>query len=259
MIDENITSALILEDDIDWDVGIHQQFENLSYAMHALTHPNPLGRHIDPTYPTPRSGDTSNPIEIKPDTPVTLSKQSPYGDEWGMLWVGHCAASLPDSSVQKFQRGRVVWEDETVPEHQYLSYNGGHHLVEQYPNHTRAVHHALGNVCTFGIAVTQKMAKQLLYHLGVQSLDLPIDLGYRAFCEGAHADKAPACYTVEPPLFTRYRRKGDMSGDSDISVSTEGQRGKDYSPNIRYSVMQNLDNLVHGRPVRDIAPDGGRP
>jgi hypothetical protein len=265
----DISSALILEDDIDWDIKIHDQIKSFGQAMHALTHPSQSGgHHFDPTYPFPHPGDVSSPIQIPVESKVTQSKTSIYGDAWDLLWIGHCAASIPPNGTlaaslnHQFHRGLVVYPDNTVPESQYLAYNGGHRLVNEHPPHSRAVHHSLDNVCTFGIAVTQRMARRLLFHFSIDGMDKPIDLEYKSFCEGVYTKgdgEVPACYTVQPPLFSKFRRRGHKSGDSDISTGEQGVRKEDYSPNVRYSVMRNLRNLVYGKQAEDVAPDGGQP
>jgi hypothetical protein len=133
-----------------------------------------------------------------------------------------------------------------------------HVLVNQYPNHTRAVHHSVGNVCTFGYAVTQKMARRLLWHLGVRTMNAPIDLEYAQICEGRWTPTSPRCYTVEPPYFTMHRPAGSMALLSDIQ-GWSGFQEVDFTPNLRYSVMANIDNWVEGMPLVDIAPDDKMP
>lgn len=50
-----------------------------------------------------------------------------------------------------------------------------------------------------------------------------------------------------------------MAGHSDINNELSGTQKSEWSPNVKYSVMQNIDNWVEGRPLVDIAPDDGRP
>jgi hypothetical protein len=90
-------------------------------------------------------------------------------------------------------------------------------------------------------------------------MNAPIDLEYAQFCEGRWTPDTPRCYTVEPPYFTVHRPAGNKAGHSDIQEDWEGDQEKDWSPNLRYSVMQNIDNWVEGRPPKDIAPDDKSP
>jgi hypothetical protein len=255
MVHENIATALILEDDINWDVNIRLLMPKLAQAVHALTHESPEGVHHDPSWLQPL--DRAEPVDIPLDAQIIESRFSPYGDVWEMLWLGHCAAGLTDNEPSKYPRGRVSWQDESVPSHQYINYNMGHLLLQQYPNHTRVIHHSRGNVCTFGYAVTQAMARRLLWHLSVRTMQAPIDLEYASMCEGRWTDAAPRCYTSEPPYFTMFRPKGDVSLHSDIDDSRAGVQAEDFEPNVRYGVMGNIDNWVEGRPLRDVAPDEG--
>lgn len=157
------------------------------------------------------------------------------------------------------QRGHVAWHDQSVPSHQWLSFNQTHLLTNTYPNHTRAVHHTNGNVCTFGYAVTQAAARRMLWHIGIRMMNAPIDLEYSGYCAGYWTNNAPKCLTVEPPYFSIYRAPGNMAGHSDINNELSGTQKSEWSPNVKYSVMQNIDNWVEGRPLVDIAPDDGRP
>lgn len=81
---EDITSALILEDDADWDVRIKTLLQDSAIATptltQQLTHPK-SGIYADPTYPVPENAS------VMPDSdflfhnlPVTVPSQlSPYG------------------------------------------------------------------------------------------------------------------------------------------------------------------------------------
>jgi hypothetical protein len=237
---------------------VRHQFSDLAKAIHVLTHPTPQGTYLDPTWPVPHAEDRSHPVDIPLDAVVNLSMDSPYGDEWDMLWLGHCGARLTDESPQPFPRSRVTWLDHSVPAHQWIRYPQEHVLINQYPNHTRAVHHSFGNVCTYGYAITQKMARRFLWHLGVRTMNAPIDLEYAQMCEGRWTPTSPRCYTVEPPYFAMHRHAGNRALLSDIQ-GWSGVQEVDFTPNLRYSVMANLDNWVEELPMVDIAPDDGMP
>jgi hypothetical protein len=84
MITQEDSTALFMEDDVDWDISLKQQLERVA----------PLIRQV--------SGSSS----------INRSQSSPYGDARDMLWLGHCYArilyiipasyiddTLPDSSV----------------------------------------------------------------------------------------------------------------------------------------------------------------
>lgn len=65
MVRENIATALILEDDADWDVSIKEQLAAFAEGV----------------------------LAIRNDT--ASRGGSPYGDDWDLLWVGACEVSEP--------------------------------------------------------------------------------------------------------------------------------------------------------------------
>ena len=150
---KNLSSALILEDDVDWDIRydilrlhlthsrvgknqltfstlsrLKRQLYDFALSSNALTQPllntNPT-KYADPTYPIPLHAETI-PSDISfdnlPSTAPPIS--SPYGDNWGLLWIGHCGMNIPirsSVSPEKIPRGRVVrTSDNTVPQTQHL-------------------------------------------------------------------------------------------------------------------------------------------
>jgi hypothetical protein len=62
------STTLILEDDVDWDIGLRAQMPLIAEAIRNLTTSKPA-----PTIPIP----------------------TPYGKDWDILWLGHCGDSIP--------------------------------------------------------------------------------------------------------------------------------------------------------------------
>jgi hypothetical protein len=203
-VDENIETALILEDDVDWDINIREMMGDVSNAVHSLSHPTRSGEYLDPTYPVPADDDDSRPVNLTLHEPVTRSKFSPYGDNWDLLWLGHCSSQLTHEKTRTFNKGRVVWNDPWVPEKKDILYQGDGRLKE-LPDHTRVIHRSSNNVCLFGYAVTQSMARRLLWHLGVKKITTALDFEFAQFCEGWWTKKMPRCYAAEPPYFSLFR------------------------------------------------------
>jgi hypothetical protein len=81
MIRENIATALIFEDDADWDVNIKAQLVEFARGT----------RYI---------------LEQETKSPV-----SPYGDGWDVLWLGNCGTK---NREDKDQRYWVVHNDPTA-------------------------------------------------------------------------------------------------------------------------------------------------
>lgn len=58
---------------------------------------------------------------------------------------------------------------------------GTDELIQQYPDHTRVIHHTAKNVCTLAYAVMQAAARRILYQTGLRSFDAPIDILLRKY------------------------------------------------------------------------------
>ena len=251
VVRRNLTTALILEDDADWDIRIRDQLRDFALSAQALTQPlaSDPASYADPTYPAPRDG---SPIAFQiPDNglPVTVAPAvSPYGDNWDLLWVGQCGMKFPFLENLNVPRGRVVWHDPTVPQQQYLkTFTKPDELKENYPNHTRVVHHVQDAVCSIGYAITQKAARQLLFEIGLKELSAAFDIQLRWFCEGGGPRKYHRCLTSQPSLFHHHRPLGPLSAESDISDHGEGWQEKAHTRVVRWSVRMNAEALMEGR------------
>lgn len=190
------------------------------------------------------------------DLPSTVPpKTSPYGDDWDVLWLGHCGVRRPESGLaqpweakgRKIPRGYVHHEkDDTVPAIRHLEHFGDidpkvGKLGHQFKNHTRIVHHALDGTCTFAYAVSQEGARKLLYELGVLRFDDYYDIMLRSFCDGqpGHPQRH-TCLTVQPTLFDHYE---PLDPELDVDTHTI-KRERGFSNYIRSSTRLNIPRLL---------------
>ncbi|KAM5443694.1 hypothetical protein MferCBS31731_001468 [Microsporum ferrugineum] len=254
IVENNISSALILEDDADWDIRIKSQLKDFALASRALTQPlsgKEQLAYADPSFHDPKKYiGMHKDVDMKelPDTVSPL--HSPYGDNWDILWLGHCGVEFPGVATGDIARslpqGRVVYRnDSTVPEHEYLvlaSKDG--ELRNSYPPHTRVVHHAKTPVCSLGYGVSQKSARRLLYEFGVKKFDRPYDLMLRDACEGINDRAGNTCLTVQPQLFNHHRPAGNGSFHSDITKHEGEIFEKAFTEMIRWSTRLNLPKLI---------------
>ncbi|KJZ76836.1 hypothetical protein HIM_03713 [Hirsutella minnesotensis 3608] len=251
---QNLSSALIFEDDIDWDIRLRQQLRDFALSAHALTQPlrTSADRFADPTYPGDPNGDAP-PVTVADFSfdklPQTFAPtKSPYGDDWDVLWIGHCGMHFPfqDNAIPK---GRVIHlNDNTVPEREHLwTLNVPFTLKEQYPEHTRAIHHVQEGVCSLGYAVSRSGARKLLRHLGLREPTDPFDILLRFFCEGVQGmPQQPRCLTIQPSLFHHHRPVGPNKEASDIGNHGDGFRTKAQTDMVRWSVRLNAEALLNG-------------
>lgn len=249
-MEQNLTSALILEDDVDWDVRIKSQMENFAKASRLLLQPlqGTSDRYLDPSYPHPTSNQKPKEFHIDWEH-TTEPSSSPYGDvdRWDLLWLGHCGAKFPNGPNEKVPLGRVVMSnDETVPEPQHIAYEAGSkELMDKYPAHTRIVSRAKKNVCTLAYAMTQKGARRMLYELGVHKMDAAADVMFHEVCDGSRNRTMGTCLSVQPQLFQHHRPVGVKSTFSEIQNHGNGYNEIPFSRNIRWSVHGNFEKLIN--------------
>lgn len=143
IVEQNLTSALILENDVDWDIRLKQQLRSFALGAHLLLQPltGTTSTFLDPTYPAPRSPDDKptnfDVADFTAARTVTPPTTSPYGDvhRWDVLWLGHCGTRFPKASDANAPLGRaVIADDASVPEQQHLDVeDGGVGLADQIP------------------------------------------------------------------------------------------------------------------------------
>lgn len=253
VVRRNLSSALILEDDVAWDIRIRQQLRDFARSTNTLTQPilAATNSYADPTYPKP-SDESPEAVPDIPfhDLPATVPpKFSAYGDGWDVLWIGHCGMHFPFPKQRLIPKGRVIHNDDvTVAEKRHLwTFNIPFTLKEQYPDHTRAVHHVQEGVCTLGYAVTQRAARQILHEIALGGVTDAFDIALRLFCEGAQGHRYHNCLTLQPALFHHHRPAGPNRALSDIGDHGDDFRETASTDMVRWSVRMNADALLEGR------------
>lgn len=141
----DLDTALIIEDDVDWDVTIREQTVRIAEAVRNLTH-------------------TYNDNET-----------APYGRAWDVLWIGHCGEYWEDRIET------IVYEDTGVcPHDKYVGW--AKNYVDRLPDHRRSVYWSLNPVCSFAYGVSGEGARKILTHLG-GAQDEAFDVSMMHFCQ----------------------------------------------------------------------------
>lgn len=251
VVQQNLSTALIMEDDVDWDIRIRPQLRDFALSSRALIQPlssNPSS-YVDPTFPTPSPGFDIKNIRFNqlPETVIPL--HSPYGDDWDVLWLGHCGMKFPEpDTTPNHPLGRVVHENDlTVPQKQFIHFQWGTStLTDQYPAHTRVVHHPSDAVCSLVYAISQRGARRILYEFGIHKFTSNFDIMLREFCDGTNDRMRGNCLTVQPQLFQHHRPQGARKGFSEIADHGDEYNEKAYTKNIRWSVRINFPTILLG-------------
>ncbi|KAL8858348.1 MAG: hypothetical protein Q9178_005029 [Gyalolechia marmorata] len=211
IVRERIQTALVLEDDSDWDVSFKDQLADFATGS----------RYISNSTTLPRS---------------------PYGDDWDLLWLGHCSAQQDPSDQRRF----VIENDNTVPPMAHrVNFNTVPALNELgYDNSTRIVFRANDGVCLYSYALSYRGAQKVLRWQNNVKKFHPIDIGIGHQCRD---DPNFKCIAVFPQLVDSHKSAGRASRDSDIGTFDPTQiREKGFTHNIVRSTRLNLDNLING-------------
>ena len=223
VVREGLSSALILEDDSDWDVNLKAQLAPVAVGTQKLLH-----------------------TAEKKGKP-----HSPYGDDWDILWLGHCGSQLRTDDERM-----LIHNDPTVPP-PTKRWNMGDPSFNRkgITNSTRVVSRANNAMCLYGYAVSLAGARKILYHASFQANPDAIDTRINHLCDSARKGEYSDldCLHVYPSIFNSYRKAGRADGDSDQpghETDEKGQvemREQGLSYNTVYSTMLNLGNLLIGK------------
>jgi hypothetical protein len=133
MVKEQIPSALIMENDADWDLLLKSQLVEFAHGTRYLQ-------------------DLNSKIT-----------NSPYGDDWDLLSLGYCGARNREKDDQRYY---VVQDDPTaVPQNLWGYPRRQPNLTPSTlsGNHTRVVYEPVRGLCTFGYALSLRGARRLQY------------------------------------------------------------------------------------------------
>ncbi|KAK9238801.1 hypothetical protein V1525DRAFT_80992 [Lipomyces kononenkoae] len=221
VIDNDIETALILEDDIDWDENIHQIFHDLSLQMQ------------------------DNKLRLVMPTDHER-KTAPYGLDWDILFMGQCL----DHPHPDYRDLVQVYDDPSVPsresiQQEFLHYMESLGVTGDDVGKKRLVSPAYGPACTMGYAITRQGAQRLLLNLSYLGLRGPVDNDIAWTLQ----DGKIRGYSLTPPVFAAWRVGGQKDSDIDGKydpnkpISENGNRGgesKNLKSSARVAMLQHL-------------------
>lgn len=212
IVEDGISSAMIFEDDTDWDVSIKTQLSQIAQGTRYL------------------SKDPSSPSKIP---------HSPYGD-WDLFWPGHCGTGFdPESS--RF----IIDNDPSVPAPKHRVNYGGKPNMTSYSDNARAVFEASEGCCTFAYALSYRGAQKLLHRQNTRTAWGAYDLDVSDMCRD---DPHFKCLSVFPQIINSHGAAGPINRDSDLSVVTDTNvRKKGFTHNVVTSARLNIANLLQGK------------
>ncbi|PIA90498.1 hypothetical protein CB0940_11394 [Cercospora beticola] len=210
IVKERIESALIMEDDVDWDVNIRKQL--LEFANGARFVQGPGGAR----------GDSN----------------SPYGNDWDVLCLGHCGTG----NFNDEKRWWVTPNDPTAVPPELYKWGNVPNLSPpalREGRFNRYIYSATGGRCLCAYAVSLRGAR-LFLNTETLALEqaLPADRGMARLC---HVRKFGAkCISPYPSIFGSHFAAGPMSKDSDRQTIAEIWRKVGLTPHVVFSTRLHL-------------------
>ncbi|KAJ5116431.1 CAZyme family GT25 [Penicillium angulare] len=214
IIEKRLGSAVIMEDDTDWDILIKTQLQNFAVAL----------------------GGLQGSLNAEP--------ASPYGDNWDILWLGHCGVQCKAQDPSY-----LTQNDPTVPaSRHFLPYLRDKPPIER-PENGRLTCTARDIACGSFYAVSYRGAQKILAALSVSPLGLAedidiggqIDVSLGRLCGHGYLQ----CYATYPAITGKYRAAGVAGKASDVHNGTGEAKGF-ATWGVMYSVMLNIQRIVTG-------------
>ncbi|KAK8007345.1 hypothetical protein PG989_001335 [Apiospora arundinis] len=199
-----LETALVVEDDLDWDVSLRTR------EMQMV---------VD---------NVRNFTGVSPDD---LSTASPYGDNWDVLWLGHCGCDVrPITNLLV----PVGWSPAALPffdplrlnrakkqAHWFLDKIGWPHNGWKLPPDGLRLVQDGGAVCTWAYAIRRGSVEKVLARM-VQGGDWAFDIGLKGACDRGELN----CVTVLPAVMSTYTPPPDLGYKSLVNVGDgKGKKG----------------------------------
>ncbi|KAL9134167.1 MAG: hypothetical protein Q9175_004653 [Cornicularia normoerica] len=198
VIASDLDTAMIMEDDVDWDVAIKEQMPLISDAVRNFS-------RVDPSDP------------------------APYGRSWDVLWLGHCGEVTENNTL------RLEFNDTTLGRPAPWEFYAGwsKFAITNVKESHRVVQMAKLPVCSFGYALNRENAQKVLTWAG-RGADEAFDVVLSVGCREGHLK----CITINPEIMHHYNPadahgyvsqvqagdgKGSESKEADFFESVKGQ------------------------------------
>ncbi len=216
IVAEKVTSALIMESDSDWDMRIKDIMAPMGDGIKALVD-WPFNKTLEQMGGIPEG---------------TLS---PYGDNWDIIWMGHCGSyNYGDGRIWRFNDTAVPPEDS---EYRF----GGVPGDDQHVPGTRMVYSLRGGVCSTAYAISYQGAVKLIKHF--QNTGDNIDLALGWFCDNM-IDMA--CVGVWPQVITAAPSHSNIVHPDGEIAQSEDDQPINPGPALQYSARVNAQKALQG-------------
>ena len=222
MIQKDIHSALIFEDDADWDVALKWQMREVARGTRFLT-----------------------------DHREDMQPHSPYGDGWDIIWIGHCSSGPDETDMRRW----VVPNDSTVvpPSGRWEFVKPDMRPFEDGSDgspQTRLLYVPNWGSCSAAYAISLRGAKKVLYRQSLLPFNEPVDNGMGTMCREKTFNFS--CIAPFPTIIGTSTPAGKSNRGSDIRGGTDEDawiQEKSQSYRLVFPVRQNIERLLAGETV----------
>jgi hypothetical protein len=221
MAHEKIASAIIMESDADWDMRIKDIMTRVSDGARSI---------VD--WPFNRTQELTGRL---PDY------SSPYGDNWDIIWIGHCGSTTCGSGM--CGDGRIYRVNDTAApdlEHEY-SFGSGP-MEEQKRPGTRMTYELRGGVCSTAYAISYSGAVKLIE--GIKENGDNIDLALARLCDQR---RDLSCVGVWPQVITAAASKSNIAHpEGEVAPNSAEDDQIHPGPALQYSARVNAEKGIQG-------------
>ncbi|KIX93269.1 uncharacterized protein Z520_10912 [Fonsecaea multimorphosa CBS 102226] len=217
IISDRLSSALIFEDDAEWDINIKSQLVDFARGLHYLQ---------------------------RVEKPEAL--HSPYGDDWDVLWLGYCGAKSRSGDHSYW----ITHDDPTVvpePLRTETRKEGNRYLDDSAEplqgTFTRVVTEPYNIRCLYAYAVSQRGARRFLYNYSIRAKARTADVAVSEFCSDGVS--GARCFAPFPQFVDNYLAAGDTAKDSDRRQFHSEFRVQGTSNNIVFPAKTNLETFIN--------------
>ncbi|KAK9366985.1 hypothetical protein V1509DRAFT_611058 [Lipomyces kononenkoae] len=221
LLESEMDTLLIFEDDLDWNPNIRNTMETLSLQMQNS--------------------------KIRVTEPSDYERQTaPYGLDWDVLYLG----SFRHGGNPDFRDFVQIWDDPDVPDKSHLNKNGRYSntvalqdfgLTEDEIGKKRVLAPSYWTMHTTAYAVTRQGAQRLLFlmsYAGELHGDVDVEMT-RLFREGKLRG-----YSLTPPAFSQFKVGGTKDSDNINDADGKTTEGKGnlhgLNNNIQGSARKNM-------------------
>ena len=214
VVQKNLATALVMDDSSDWSIYLKTQLSLFAEGTQSILGTSPKSR-----------------------------PHSPYGDDWDLLWLGHCGSSVNRNNQRRF----VVENDHTVPLPENREVSSGESIEmaqEGFDDRTRVVYEADGGHCSYAYALSKRGAEKVIQWNNKLREFTATDAGLAKMCK---AGKGFKCLSVFPALVGTHKARPN----SEAQEEGDGAHEPGRTMNILHSQRWNIERALKKVPLGD--------